>query len=163
MMNTKDAFSILNIQSGHATPEDIKLAYRKACALYHPDRNPAGLEMMKLVNLAYEALKDFEGDVEACHEKNYGEVLNKALNVVVNLGLDIEVCGVWVWVSGNTKPHKETLKAGGYLWAPKKMQWYFRPNQHKSFNRSSWSMDKIRETYGSETIKSQQRNLQAAH
>jgi hypothetical protein len=162
MMNTKDAFSILNIQSGYVSQADIKLAYRKASALYHPDRNPAGLEMMKLVNLAYEVLKDFEGEAEACHEKNYGEALNNALNAIIQFGFEIELCGMWVWVNGDTRPHKEALKAAGYLWASKKMQWYFRPEKHKSFNRSSWSMKKIREKYGSEPIKSQQKKaLQA--
>ena len=160
-MNTKDAFSILNIQLGYVTPAEIKLAYRKAAALYHPDHNPAGLEMMKLVNLAYEALKAFEGNVEECTKNNYGEALNNALNAIVTLGLEIEICGVWIWVTGNTKPHKDVLKASGYLWAPKKTQWYFRPEKHKSYNRSSWSMGKIREVYGSDSIKSQQRTLQA--
>jgi len=160
-MNTKDAFAILNIQAGYVTPADIKTAYRKAAAKYHPDHNPAGLEMMKLINLAYETLKDFEGNAEELEEnrKDYGEAVNSALNAIIGLGLDIEICGAWVWVSGNTYPHRKTLDQADYKWAPKKKCWYFRPDEHKSFNRSSWSMDKIRETYGSEKIKTNQQHL----
>ena len=44
-MNHKDALSILSITQSHVTPEDIKLAYRRAAAKFHPDCNPAGLEM----------------------------------------------------------------------------------------------------------------------
>jgi curved DNA-binding protein CbpA len=162
-MNKRDAFSILNINAGHVTPSDIKAAYRKATLLYHPDRNPAGLEMMKMINAAYATVKDFQGAVEHSEHRNYSEDLNKALNAIINLGLTIEVCGAWAWVSGNTKPHRETLKAAGYQWAPQKQRWYFRPEGHKSYNRSAWSMEQIRARYGSETLKDEQRQLSAAY
>ncbi len=162
-MKINDAFTILNI-SGEVTPTDIKIAYRKAAAKYHPDHNPAGLEMMKLVNLAYEVLKDFEGLAEQQpNNKNYDEAVNDALNAIIDLGLEIELCGAWVWVSGDTRPHRETLKAAGYQWTPKKARWYFRPAEHKSFNRSSWSMDKIRETYGSSPVQQERQRLATAH
>lgn len=152
-MNNKDAFSILNIQLTSVTPEDIKAAYRKAAAKYHPDHNPAGLEMMKLVNVAYETLQDYQGDVKQTSHHDYGDIINKALNAIISLGLEIEVCGSWVWVSGNTKPHKEVLKTSGFLWSPKKLCWYFRPDDYKSHNRNTWSMDQIRTIYGSNKIK----------
>lgn len=56
-MNIKDALAILGL-SASADPDAIKTAYRKACIKYHPDRNPAGLEMMKAVNVAYQFLHD---------------------------------------------------------------------------------------------------------
>jgi hypothetical protein len=28
--------------------------------------------------------------------------------------VEIEICGLWVWVGGETKKHKDTLKAAGY-------------------------------------------------
>lgn len=31
------------------------------------------------------------------------------------------------WVSGDTKPRRELLKAMGFRWAPKKKKWYLRP------------------------------------
>lgn len=151
----KDALSILNIQSDFITKEEIKEAYRKAAFKYHPDRNLAGLEMMKLVNVAYDTLKDFEGETTTLNKNNkdFGEIINNALNAIINLGFEIEVCGAWVWVNGNTKPHKETLKASGFFWSPKKLCWYFRPDDYKSHNRSTWSMDQIRNVYGSNKVK----------
>ena len=59
-MIINDALSILSI-TGDYTPETVKQAYRRACSQYHPDRNPAGLEMMKLVNVAYDTLKEETG------------------------------------------------------------------------------------------------------
>ena len=115
-MNIKDAARLLNI-TGTVTPAEIKKAYRKAAYQYHPDRNPAGADMMKLINNAYEVLKDFEGaipDYEA-QATDYPEALNAALNSIIGLAkLDIEICGAWVWVSGNTKQHKEILKQVGF-------------------------------------------------
>jgi hypothetical protein len=67
-------------------------------------------------------------------------------------GITIEVCGAWVWLTGNTKPHKDTLKAAGFWWAHKKAAWYFRPSDYKSRNKSDWDLDKIRDTYGSTNV-----------
>jgi len=162
-MNHNDALHILGLTMGTLTDvESIKYAYRRACAQYHPDRNPAGLEMMKLVNAAYAALEDvinggmFDRSVKKENisgETSYGEEINEALNKIINLGLEIEVCGSWIWVSGDTRPHKDILKEAGFKWAPKKAMWHFRPDDYKSFNRGTWDMDKIRNVHGSQVIK----------
>ena len=158
-MKTQDALSILGL-AAIANPENIKQAFRKACALYHPDRNPAGLEMMKSVNVAYAHLIGtlYDGSVSPVEGEvntNFGDELNTAINAVINLeGLIIEVCGSWVWLSGNTRPHKDTFKTAGYFWASKKMMWYFRPADYKSKGRGSWDMDKIRDSYGYNGVKS---------
>jgi hypothetical protein len=154
-MQHQDALNILEIHTNPVTADIIKQAYRKACSKYHPDRNPAGAEMMKLVNIAYAALENFEGEVtiNVDTQKNYGDALNTALNAIIHLGLTLEICGVWCWVSGDTKPHKEVLKAAGFLWSPKKLRWYFRPVEHKARTRGkTWSMERIRDAYGSDQI-----------
>lgn len=151
-MNKYDACRILNIL-GDYTPESVKTAYRKACAQYHPDRNPAGLEMMKLVNQAYEALKNETGEsTVTIDSQDYGQELCNALNAIMGLGLTIELCGAWAWVSGNTKDHKEILKANKYRWASKKMMCYFRPADAKTFSRGKKSIDEIRSKYGSKIV-----------
>ena len=169
-MTPKDALKILGLSTA-ASFEQIKLAYRKACATYHPDRNPAGLEMMKMVNCAYNALTDYTPTSEAeananasetSDTSNYGEELNAALNAIINLGLEIEICGSWLWVSGDTKPHKEILKSAGFKWASKKMMWNFRPAEWKSFSRGKYSMDEIRSAHGSVKIKPNQHRKIAA-
>src|SRR5690606_4713340 len=121
---------------------------------YHPDRNPAGLEMMQAVNLAYETLKDFDGALES-GAVGYDETLNEILNQVITMeGVSIEVCGAWVWLTGNTKPYSEQLgKNGlGFFWASKKKAWYYRPADWKSSSRGQMSLDEIRETYGSHAV-----------
>lgn len=159
-LSTKDALRILSLNET-ATIDKIKASYRRACSTYHPDRNPAGLEMMKIVNAAYDALRDYAPSAtqeDLGSDINLGDDLNKALNAIINLGLTIEICGSWVWVSGDTKPHKETLKEAGYKWASKKLMWHYRPSDYKSHSRRKWSMDEIRQKHGSQTVKN--RNFQ---
>jgi len=111
-LSAKDALAILNIQSSNLTPEDIKTAYRKATAKYHPDHNPAGLEMMKMVNIAHETLKTIDLSKinnSAPNICNYGDAINNILNAIINLGLNVELCGAWIWISGNTKPRKNKM------------------------------------------------------
>ena len=165
-MNIKDALSILGL-SAAADQEAIKTAYRKACIKYHPDRNPAGLEMMKAINVAYQFLHEIEynGAERPIHEEvnsDFGDELNAAINAVIGLvGINIEVCGAWVWLSGNTRQHKDAIKAAGYWWACKKSAWYFRPPDYKSSNKGDWDMEKIRETYGSTTVNNEPRRQPA--
>jgi uncharacterized membrane protein len=164
-MKTTDAAKILGL-AGEITPETVRDAYRRAAMKYHPDRNPAGLEMMQAVNAAYEALKEFSGDVEQ-DASTYADDLNDALNSIIECaGLEIEVCGAWVWVSGDTKAHKDTLKAAGYRWAPKKLRWYYRPEDWapmSRFARGRYSMEEIREKHGSVEVQTRaRRSIEAA-
>tara|TARA_R100000322_G_scaffold160422_1_gene121905 strand:+ start:96 stop:590 length:495 start_codon:yes stop_codon:yes gene_type:complete len=155
-MTPFDAAKILSL-TGEITPEAVKIAYREAAKKYHPDVNAAGAEMMKAVNAAFDALKNYTGNIEPGEGGlgNYPEMLNDALNAIINLaGLEIEICGAWVWVGGDTKTHKEALKAAAFRWANKKKMWYFRPEDWKGRrNRKEFSIDEIRATHGSETVK----------
>ena len=87
---------------------------------------------------------------EEARKPDYIEALAMALNAIIPLpGLEIEICGSWVWVSGDTITHKETLKASGFHWAPRKRKWTFHPKGARSWSRGNTSMDDIRTKYGS--------------
>jgi curved DNA-binding protein CbpA len=156
IMNKFEAVKMLNL-SGNITQGAIKKAYRLACSKYHPDRNPAGLEMMKLINIAFDVLSK-EPDFSFENKTEYDSKLNDAINAVINLeGVTVEVCGLWVWLSGNTRAHKDAIKEAGYFWASKKMMWYFRPEDYKSGNRGTFDIDRIRERHGSQIIEKEER------
>ncbi len=128
--------------------------YRQAALKFHPDRNPAGAEMMKIINVAYYVLQNYEGEIEtedaAGEAGNYPDAVNDALNAIIGLdGLDIEICGAWVWVDVETYRHRAALKEAGLRFASKKKRWYFRPENWRSSSRGQYSMDDIREKYGS--------------
>jgi len=150
-MTKNDAVKILNL-TGEINQAAIKKAYQAASSKFHPDRNPAGLEMMKLVNQAFEFLKN-EQDFIVENDTNYDEKLNDAINAAMTMeGVVIEICGLWIWLSGDTRPHKEAIKEAGYKWASKKRMWYFRPADYKSSSRGKLNMDEIREKHGSKVL-----------
>ena len=55
----RDPYEILGV-SPSAPAEDIKVAYRKAARLYHPDKNPdpAAADRFRSIQTAYELLAD---------------------------------------------------------------------------------------------------------
>ena len=67
-------------------------------------------------------------------------------------GLELEVCGSWLWISGQTKENCVALKALGLRYAPKKQMWYYRPDGQRSRRHRPVEMEKIRFTYGSEVV-----------
>ena len=160
-MKISDAAHILEL-TGEITPEIVKRAFRKAAQKYHPDRNPAGLEMMKLINAAFNLLKNWSGnlDNEGATKEGaaYPHAVSEALNAIIDLtGLNIEICGAWVWVDGETYQHRAALKEVNFQYAPNKKRWYFRPEDWASSSRGGMSMDDIRDKYGSSTPHRQQR------
>lgn len=148
-MNKYDAAKIFGL-SGEITPDMVKSAYHQAVKKYHPDVNPAGEEMTKVIIEAWETLNGFSGNLE--HEQTeYGDNLMSALNAVHNImGLNVEICGSWVWVTGTTRDHKERLKETGYKFSRNKVAWYFRPDNKRSFSRGKYTLNQIRTKYGSQ-------------
>lgn len=155
-MTLQEALNVFNL-SGTITNEAIKDAYKKLCLKYHPDRNPAGNDMMKLVNAAYEWLnrnadRINEGFSYTEGAYDYAAKFGGVLEQLRALeGLELEIIGNWIWISGETKANKEALKTIGCRYASHKVRWYFRPEEHRSLgNRKSHSMDEIRDMHGTQ-------------
>ena len=149
-MNIQDALKIFGLEKTKEEKE-IKEIYKTLSKKYHPDLG-GSLEMMQALNEAFEILKS---NREEASTKNfeYGEKLNRAILFLKALeGVVIELCGAWVWVSGNTKEYRAELKKEGFKWASKKKLWYFRPEDFKSRSRNNFSMGDIRAKYGSKNV-----------
>ena len=161
-MKISEALQILDIDNNDKVinQEIIKKAYRVKISVYHPDRNPAGGEMSKIINLAYEFLKTISGfeDITFNDEnRNYSNELANVLNTIKSntVGVTIEICGLWAWFSGDTKLYKEILKVQGCKWSNNKKCWYYKPaseTKNYKFKRKSTSMDDIRSMHGSQSF-----------
>jgi len=149
---------------GIRTIDELKKSYRKLAMQYHPDicKESFAEENMKQINNEYELMFEYilihstEDQQKQYNKQGHGindgyrEIINKIIHIP---DIIIELCGSWLWISGNTKPVKDQLKSAGFKWAKKKIQWYWRPEEYKQcFNKKSMSMDYIRSKYGSEQI-----------
>ena len=83
---------------------------------------------------------------------NFIEIIEQLIKMD---GLTIEICGSFIWCGGNTRAHKEQLKAMGFRWASRKKLWFLAPDGWKKQGRE-WSMDRIRDRHGSEVIRGQE-------
>lgn len=148
----------------------LKSRYRQLARDHHPDRG-GDLPTMQAINAEYEqafrAVRKGQGIPHDTINDDFeaeAELLAQVRAVSHLDGVDIEICGRWVWVTGNTYPHKDTLKEAGYRWASKKRCWYWRPADAASRrSRRELALSDIRTLHGSHTVKrSAPRPLEAA-
>ena len=140
------------------TLEELKSQYRKLAIKHHPDRG-GDLETMKAVNNEYDELFPRLKDI---HKTKTGETYtarqettetpDQFKSLIAELmkmdGITIEVIGCFVWVSGETRPHKEKLKALRFKWHTKKFTWYLAPEDYRKRSRKDYALDEIRAMYG---------------
>lgn len=154
--------------------KELKKAYHKLVLKNHPDKG-GDHEVMVAIVLEYEwalaHLFDEDGNrkggkagsakANTCYDFQSDE-FRSALDSLMRIdGLELEVCGDWIWVSGNTYKNKDAIKAVGCRWASKKKLWYWRPADYVKVGKSI-SMEKIREKYGSEVFASNGRKALTA-
>ena len=135
--------------------EELKSMYRNLCKLHHPDRG-GDVKIMQAINAEYSFICQNLNSFFVCNnEKETAEDLQIFASIIEKiemLPVDIEVIGSWLWISGNTYPHRQILKDAGLMFAPKKKVWYYRPEDFKSSNFQPLEMDEIRHKYGSTKI-----------
>jgi curved DNA-binding protein CbpA len=136
------------------TLREVKQKYKELAMKIHPDKGGSE-DTMKQLNFEYELIINnpffnFSAQSEAEKESylKFPEIINK----IIHLDLVIEICGQWVWISGNTYEHREYLRKGGFYYARNKQMWYWQPRELSSTNRKPLEMDKIRAIYGSDTV-----------
>jgi hypothetical protein len=143
------------------TLQEVKKLYRDLALKMHPDRGGDTAAMQDL-NAQYEAIlnnpffkfrkNSEEPGTEEANRKEfirYRDVINQIIKFE---GLIIEIIGDWVWLSGLTYPYRKQLKEIGFLFAPNKVMWFYRPAEYKSANRKPLPIEVIRSKYGSDTI-----------
>ena len=146
--------------NGCATLAELKATYKKLAFTFHPDCPNGDEEIMKDINAEYDevfaVLKDSYNS-EASEKRQTSEMAEDYRNIIeaiINLeGIEIEICGNWIWVGGDTRTHKALLKELSFKWAPKKKLWYWRADEFRSKGRKGVSMNDIRNKYGSNGVK----------
>lgn len=143
------------------TAEDVKAAYKDLVKKLHPDNNPGTdttkdfQEMQAEFKTAFERLKNVHVNADGeMYEKETDEAPEEYMDILEKLfrakGLVIELCGSWLWVTGNTKEYKDLLKELKFRWASGKNAWYYHRDPWHKRGKGKMSLDDIRIKYGSQ-------------
>lgn len=156
--------------------EELRKQYKELLKLHHPD-NGGDLEVMQEINAEYDKLFKV---LKSQHDQNFGadgnstntdynnmkydfaedEKLREMLSKIIRFdGINIELVGAWIWLSGNTYACKKELKELGFKWASQKKMWYWHSEVFRKKSRKTLSMDDIRSYYGSTNVRNNCRVL----
>ena len=145
----------------HNTPIDqIKNMYLALVKKHHPDCG-GSTEDMAEINAEWDYLKthhynihtsasgsvytDEKQDVPDWATAHYPDIVVTLLK----MGLDVEICGSWIWISGRTWEHVDELKQMGARYASRKKRWFIGEGKRSRFH---YSMNKIRDMYGTSGV-----------
>ena len=141
--------------------DELKKEYRRLAMIHHPDVG-GSKETMQEINAEYDELHE---KLKAAHNQTadeyhqttetpeeFREIIEKLLSMD---GLEVELCGSWLWIGGKTKEHKDELKAAGCRWSKNKGLWYWHHAEDgRRWHKGSKTMNQIRNKYGSQTFRS---------
>lgn len=156
------------------TAEELKKLYKEYVKKLHPD-NGGNEEEFKNMKAEFESLFNVvknthynkDGDVyEATGDYATTETAAEFMDIIEKLifieDIDLELCGSWLWISGNTKEYKDLLKELGCRYSANKKMWYYQKSGKRKWHKKAWTIDEIRTTYGSQLIdKEPQKRLEA--
>lgn len=141
------------------THDSIKARYKELAKAHHPDLGGC-VETMKEINNQYAQVLEgfYQKSGKSITEieellKDDQEMRNKLCEILGYPNLIVELCGAWIWVTGETKIIKDNLKNAGFSWASKKLAWYWhKKDDKKRWYRGNCSLDEIRSKHGSTMI-----------
>lgn len=153
---------------------EIKTEYRKLALQHHPDMSGGNTATMQDINAAYEAAlrgeyrrQGMDDNKAQARWEMDEEIARKAMEIVkLSDALKVEVCGVWIWITGETKEYRDQLKALACRWSPKKLAWYFRreiDGGRRWRGKSRYSLQDIRNRYGSQGVSNRDEGRQAEY
>ncbi len=144
------------------TAEAGKSLYRDLVRKFHPDNGGSGVEIKEInaeFSIWWERFKNIHADEKGqtyTDENGTTETAEDFIEIISNLsrlsGIELEICGKWLWISGNTYPVRDHLKSYGCGYASGKKKWYWTKEPFQKHRCKGKSMKQIRFRYGSQKV-----------
>lgn len=152
------------------TLDEAKKQYRKLAIELHPDTSKRDsakefIEMQSQFEKFKPKTEKFKGEEESHNAQFFMTIIDDLMKIAL---IEFELCGSFIWISGNTKAAKEEIKAvknelfKPAMWHSKKLMWFFSPSNYKRTGGKELSIEEIRNKYGSETFKAKTQTALAA-
>ena len=143
------------------TAEEGKQLYRELAKKFHPDNGGSGIELKEIISefkIWWLRFKDIHANSDGKTYKSERETTETAeefIEIIENLssipGISVELCGSWLWITGNTYSYREQLKLFGCRWSKGHKKWYWTKDEYRR-QKGHNSMAEIRFKYGSEQV-----------
>jgi len=90
------------------------------------------------------------------YEQQVSEEIKQRLDRIIFIpGIEIEMIGSWIWITGNTFAVRETLKSEGFWFSHAKTAWYWHKGEYRKKNGKLLTMDEMRNLFGSQQVQTQ--------
>ena len=150
----------------------LRSAYKKLLIKYHPDNNNDDdtTVQMQEINAEYDLLfqrvknayekSEFYAKQTDRQKQSYDWGKDKLIRAIITalskfVGIEIELCGTWIYVRGDTYPHRKELKALGLTFNKHKQCWIIHFDDYYQYHKNPVSMSYIRDKYGSVIIRTE--------
>ncbi|SMG28831.1 hypothetical protein SAMN05661096_01750 [Marivirga sericea] len=140
--------------------DEARKTYYRLAMNFHPDKG-GDEELLKELANQFHSFRPkefkYENEINDWSSQTYSGIIIALMEIP---DITIEICGSWIWISGDTLNRKEQIKPiqpddfykRGFS-AQKKM-WYFSPRGYKKRSADDFDIESIRNIYGSEAIRS---------
>ena len=142
------------------TEEDVKAKFKELAKKLHPDCGGDAEEFKAMMDEYKVVFNRFKGihktQAGEKYEKESHETPEQFADLIEKLlrmdGVTVEIIGSWIWLTGNTMAYKEEIKALRFFWSKSKKAWYYNGNEKKSRRKGHYSMNGLRDKWGSQTV-----------
>lgn len=155
------------------TLEELRRQYKELLKIHHPD-NGGSVEDMQNINAEYDKLfkvlkdrhesnatdNETENSKSNIYDWENDKILREVLQQIISFsGITINLVGAWIWLDGNTYPHKEALKNIGFKWSRQRKMWHWHNGEYVRKGNSKIAFTEIENKYGSTKFKTQEKVL----
>lgn len=145
-----------------STIEELKQQYKKLAKELHPDHGGT-TEQMQELNKEYTDLfnkykdihKDKEGKTYTAreHTQEQPQDFINVINALITLdGITLDICGSWLWITGETLKYKDLLKKLKCKYSSNKKAWYYTSEPYHKKNKHMYTLNEIKTMFGDETL-----------